>query len=260
MTNALKNRLWVGLGLLCVLLAALYAGQTVFFVFVMGMLLFAGFEWGILAGLGNGASLVYAAAVGIMSITGFGLLPYMSYVVMAVVVLMVWQQQWTVLAGIMVLPYIFATLVLLTDVSEALYGIWWLAVVYVWAAVIVMDSGAYFVGKTFGKNLLCPRISPGKTWEGFFGGLMLTLLAAAGVYLFAADILALQQPFIWVAGTGIIAVFAQLGDVCESQMKRRMGVKDSGTLLYQHGGVLDRIDGLMGALIITRVLLEVVLL
>ncbi len=258
MPDALKNRLWIGIGLLLLLCATIYAGPTAFVGFVLIMMVLAGFEWGKLSGLSRDASFVYAAIVGILSIvpTGFAGASYMSYVVLVSIFLMLWHRRWTILTGVLVLPYIFLTLMGLMSIADKQYGIWWVIIMYVWAMVIIMDVGAYVVGKKYGKNLLWRRISPGKTWEGFFGGLICTMGASVVFYMWGADIFGVQNIGLWMVGTAVIALFAQLGDLCESHMKRRAGVKDSGILLQQHGGVLDRIDGLIGALIIIRICIE----
>ncbi len=106
------------------------------------------------------------------------------------------------------------------------------------------DSGAYFVGKRFGKNKLYERISPGKTVEGFIGG-WLTALAAAAVFYKVTGFFAVQH---WLVVASITAVFGTLGDLIESMFKRSLNIKDSGSLLPGHGGVLDRFDGLIFAM------------
>ena len=111
--------------------------------------------------------------------------------------------------------------------------------------VAVADIGAYFSGRRFGRTKLAPRVSPGKSWEGVFGGLIAcTLLAVA-----AHTGLGLEQPSLQAAIA--IAMFGAsasvVGDLLESMVKRHRGVKDSGTLLPGHGGVLDRIDGITAA-------------
>jgi phosphatidate cytidylyltransferase len=125
----------------------------------------------------------------------------------------------------------------------------------VMAIVWVADIGAYFAGKAFGKHKLAPSISPGKTWEGAIGG-WLAVLALAAVSTnvtqlndtFAADI---QAKWGWA---GIVIVMTLLviasivGDLFESQLKRRAGMKDSSRLLPGHGGILDRVDALIPAL------------
>lgn len=103
------------------------------------------------------------------------------------------------------------------------------------------DSGAYFAGKTFGRTKLFPRISPGKTWEGWVGGTLLTLVAGYLLALFLHD---LDQGH-WLGVALIVAVFGVLGDLIESLLKRSLQVKDSGTLIPGHGGILDRFDSLL---------------
>lgn len=110
------------------------------------------------------------------------------------------------------------------------------------ACIWVGDSGAYYVGKNFGRHKMSPRISPNKTLEGLAGGVVATFLAAAAM----AWALGLQYAPIHVAAVaGILAVTAPLGDLVESLFKRDSGVKDSSTLLPGHGGFLDRTDSLI---------------
>ncbi|WP_428262605.1 phosphatidate cytidylyltransferase [Haliangium sp.] len=113
------------------------------------------------------------------------------------------------------------------------------------------DTGAYFGGRFFGKRKLYPTVSPGKTWAGAIGGLLVSVASAAGVKLGLSavhdppsimhqltwlDILALSVPG---------AILGQLGDLVESLLKRSTGVKDSGSLLPGHGGILDRVDAVL---------------
>lgn len=103
----------------------------------------------------------------------------------------------------------------------------------------INDSAAYLVGVTLGKNRLFERISPKKTWEGFFGGLVFTVLAAwliSGYFTFF-------KPTDWIIIGVIITIGATYGDLFESLLKREAGIKDSGTILPGHGGFLDRFDG-----------------
>ncbi|MFD1757351.1 phosphatidate cytidylyltransferase [Rufibacter sediminis] len=103
------------------------------------------------------------------------------------------------------------------------------------------DTGAYAAGKSFGKNKLFPRISPGKTWEGWVGGVLLSLLVAWILSLYFQD-LALEH---WLGVAVLVSVFGVLGDLVESMLKRSLDVKDSGTLIPGHGGILDRFDSLI---------------
>jgi phosphatidate cytidylyltransferase len=103
------------------------------------------------------------------------------------------------------------------------------------------DTGAYMLGSTIGKNKLFERISPNKSWEGFFGG-MATALLAAWVNTMLFGELELMQ---WMIVASIVVIFGTLGDLAESMLKRSLGVKDSGVLFPGHGGILDRFDGLL---------------
>lgn len=105
--------------------------------------------------------------------------------------------------------------------------------VIIWAN----DAGAYFVGKAIGKHKFSPIISPNKTWEGFFGGIIVATLALVIIYLFAP---ALDKKVLIIAP--IISIFATIGDLFQSMLKRMAGVKDSGNIMPGHGGVFDRID------------------
>jgi phosphatidate cytidylyltransferase len=100
------------------------------------------------------------------------------------------------------------------------------------------DTGAYLTGMTLGRHKLMERISPKKTWEGFFGG----MLIAAAVAWFLSDWLGVVRNFQWVAISVIISVTGTYGDLVESMLKRSTGVKDSGTIMPGHGGFLDRFD------------------
>ena len=122
----------------------------------------------------------------------------------------------------------------------------------VMAIVWVADIGAYFAGRAFGRHKLAPEISPGKTWEGVAGG-WLAVLVLAGISTqmpLLADSFspALQARFgwpLWLVLMSLLVAASVVGDLFESLMKRRAGVKDSSALLPGHGGVLDRIDALV---------------
>lgn len=112
----------------------------------------------------------------------------------------------------------------------------------VWAA----DSGAYFAGMRFGRRKLAPRISPGKSWEGVWGGVATTLLLAL-LFWPVLGLAASALPALLVL-TLAVTGFSVAGDLFESLMKRHSGIKDSGTVIPGHGGVLDRLDSLLAAL------------
>ena len=102
------------------------------------------------------------------------------------------------------------------------------------------DSMAYVTGRLIGKHKLFPRVSPGKTWEGFIGGITFSILAA---YLFSYFTESSAQH--WIIMALIISIFGMLGDLSESLLKRSGEVKDSGNILPGHGGILDRFDGIL---------------
>lgn len=138
----------------------------------------------------------------------------------------------------------------------------WLALLLVLAIVWVSDIAAYFAGRAFGRTKLAPRISPGKTWAGVWGALAAVAVYAALVFTLAQkafDTTTLAgQPIVWwIGGAILLAVGGILGDLFESWLKRQAGVKDSGSLLPGHGGVLDRIDALLPVLPLAYLMLKV---
>ncbi|MDR2308653.1 MAG: phosphatidate cytidylyltransferase [Paucimonas sp.] len=121
--------------------------------------------------------------------------------------------------------------------------------VLVWAA----DIGAYFSGRAFGRRKLAPQVSPGKSWEGVYGGLLVSLLITLGVGLVRDW--SIGQLLLGLLGASIVVMSSVVGDLTESMFKRREGIKDSSNLLPGHGGVLDRIDSLTAAVPMFAVLL-----
>ena len=107
---------------------------------------------------------------------------------------------------------------------------------------VLADIGGYVAGNLFGKHKLAPVVSPGKTWEGFFGGLFFQLLLIAGYALCARPVQSLGLSLLIIP----VSLYSVLGDLFESMLKRQQGVKDSSQILPGHGGVLDRIDGIDG--------------
>ncbi len=105
------------------------------------------------------------------------------------------------------------------------------------------DSFAYLVGRFLGRHKLAPRLSPKKTWEGFFGGFIFTALAAWLLDHFLA--LDSIQTWHWIGLAGLVVISATFGDLFESALKRKHGLKDSGNFMPGHGGILDRIDSLL---------------
>ncbi|MFN3237047.1 MAG: phosphatidate cytidylyltransferase, partial [Pseudomonadales bacterium] len=147
------------------------------------------------------------------------------------------------LIGILVLVPGFVALLVLKNTANPDFLIL-LLFFLIWGA----DIGAYFTGRAFGKAKLAPEVSPGKSWEGFYGGLVIATLigTAMFVWLGKPDLVS-ALGFIWILCLLLVIVVSVLGDLVMSMFKRHRGVKDSSNLLPGHGGVLDRIDSLLSA-------------
>jgi phosphatidate cytidylyltransferase len=123
--------------------------------------------------------------------------------------------------------------------------------------VAAADSFAYFTGRALGRHRLAPNVSPGKTWEGVFGGMTgCVLLGLVGLYFFSETALGAGGWLLGALGFVLLAVFSVVGDLFESMLKRHCQVKDSGKILPGHGGVLDRLDSLSAALPLYVLLLQ----
>lgn len=120
--------------------------------------------------------------------------------------------------------------------------------IFVW----LDDTGAYLVGSLIGKRKLFERISPKKSWEGFFGGLILSLASSQAFAWFAPEINRMN----WLGLAATVVLFGTWGDLIESLLKRTLGVKDSGNVLPGHGGMLDRFDSVMLAVPASYIYIE----
>ncbi len=156
------------------------------------------------------------------------------------------NKSWLALSGLLVLVTAWLALVQLREIA-ALLILWLLSVVW------VADTAAYFCGKKFGKRKLAPDISPGKTLEGVYGAFFavsvyaIAIIAVNGNHNVSAFGKAIPA-YLLLAAHWFITGLSIVGDLFESLLKRQAGVKDSGTILPGHGGVLDRIDGLISTL------------
>ena len=143
----------------------------------------------------------------------------------------------TTLLGMVYCGWFPLHLIFLRDLSCPKYDSGLGFVVLMFTAILLTDVGCYYVGTKLGKHKLAPVISPNKTIEGSIGGMFFAILGAVVVGLF------IDLPWYMSAIAGVICtVFAQIGDLCESMLKRDAGVKDSGSSLPGHGGFLDRTD------------------
>lgn len=147
---------------------------------------------------------------------------------------------WCFVGGFYVVLPCFALIWLRADPAAGRESVLWILLA-VWAT----DIGAYFAGRTIGGPKLAPRISPNKTWAGLLGGMAAAALVSVAVAYFTG---LAPQAGLALAGM-VLAVVAQAGDLAESAWKRHFGVKDSGNLIPGHGGILDRVDGLLFAVL-----------
>ena len=193
-------------------------------------------ERGIAAG---GVALVVAAACVLMDRhdSAIGILAVGAIVV---AVLSMRQRIWATAGFAYAAVAVFSAMALR---GETIIG--FQALVFVLCVVWVTDTLGYFVGRNVGGAKLWPRVSPNKTWSGALGGFFGSLLVGAG-FAFAGYIAWL--PALLVSAT--LSVASQLGDLFESAIKRRFGVKDSGQLIPGHGGLLDRLDGFVAAILV----------
>lgn len=146
------------------------------------------------------------------------------------------------LMAFLYLPWTLGFFLLLRYTPDATQGLWTLTLPLL--ATIATDVGAYFVGRRFGKRKLAPSISPGKTVEGSVGGIVVSFLTLLGFTTLVRE--AFPFGFIELLVVSLLlSLAAQLGDLTESMLKRYCGVKDSGSFLPGHGGLLDRIDSLL---------------
>jgi len=143
--------------------------------------------------------------------------------------------------GIVYIPVPLCLLIFIRQLEGGTFWIIWLLIV-----IFANDTGAFYTGTFFGKRPLAPKISPKKTIEGSLGGITVSMIAGfIFCQIFFHD---LSLSFLTLPGSLMLAVSGQIGDLFESAMKRSSGIKDSGRILPGHGGMLDRIDGLLPAI------------
>jgi phosphatidate cytidylyltransferase len=135
-------------------------------------------------------------------------------------------------------PFIF--LIRLSSSAEHMLLPWMIVI------VALYEISAYGIGKSVGTIKLCPTISPGKTWEGVIGGYLVTCMILFFYYSFIKH----SASLLWLIPVTVIISAATIGDLFESWLKRRAHLKDAGSLLPGHGGLLDRFDGLLGAILV----------
>lgn len=260
----LKQRVITAIALALLFLGGLFFLSITGFALAIGVVVaLAGWEWANLAGLkAQWQRLLYAAVVsgglvlaawytdflttGVLELQSVQTLLLIACTWWAVALLWVqgyptsavlWGYSGTkILMGLLVLVPTWLALVFLRGSPS---GEW--LILLVMLVVVCADIGAYFTGKAFGRRKLAPAVSPGKSWEGFWGGFVCCLLLAGVVgVVFDGGWLTLAI----IAPASLASV---LGDLLESMVKRQRGIKDSSQLLPGHGGILDRVDSITAA-------------
>lgn len=239
------------------LLAFLLASPRVWALLCALGLLPAAWEWGRLARVSRPANAVFAAVLAsvVLLLATVPALQSWTRPVSALATAFwvigapawLWRKPavsrpWLVMLGAILLVAAFSALAQLREAGS------WL-LIGVLAVVWISDTAAFFCGRRFGRHKLAPSISPAKTWEGVWGALIsVTVYAIILIAFFPALLPADYRGAVFVPAALVLAILGITGDLFESQMKRHAGVKDSGSLLPGHGGVLDRIDALMPVL------------
>jgi phosphatidate cytidylyltransferase len=239
-------RLAAGLTLGVVAAAVTLAGVTPFAVLVVAGAVVVSWEWGRLV-LGADAGIVIA--VQMATAAAAGVLATLGLVGLGVLALPIGA----ILAGLLALGRnsLFSALGVFYAGLPAVALIWLradpslglLAVIFLIAVVAAADTAGFVAGRLAGGAKLWPRISPNKTWSGLLGGLAGSAVVGALFWFSLPDASAVR-----LATTGaVLAAVAQAGDLAESALKRRFGAKDTGTIIPGHGGLMDRVDGLIAA-------------
>jgi phosphatidate cytidylyltransferase len=239
--------------LIAALLAALYLLPHVWLALLAAaMVVGAALEWARLCRLGRDGACIYAASMALGFAALYNTEPWQPVFLLAalfwIAVAPFWL--WRGVASGQGRRLLTAGFFVLLPAGLALVALAPAGTLLVLALVWIADSGAYFVGVTWGRRKLAPLISPGKTWEGAFGGTAAVLVYA----IICATLIERLTVVPALAAALLLAVLSIVGDLFESAAKRQAGVKDSGSLLPGHGGILDRIDSATAALPVAALL------
>jgi len=245
------------------MLAGLYGGQYSFFVlfaFITGICLWEFFN---LVLTQHQKRDYVRRIIGV----GFGLTPFILTSIVQLELIKQLDERFVIIVAILFFPFVFMAFIyeLYTKSEHPFLNVAYivLGMIYIGAPFALLDfiafdgtkfyantvfglllltwsndTGAYLIGSRYGKTPLLARISPKKTWEGFIGGIIVTFIVGFALGLLFNE-LRMRD---WIALAGIVAVFGSYGDLVESMLKRSVAMKDSGTILPGHGGLLDRFD------------------
>lgn len=253
--SALATRVATAAALTAMILGALLLlPRDVLALLVALLAFFGGREWARLCKMPSAAQWLYSLATGGVSFAFYWMPAAQQAVFGAAAVFWLlaapaWM--WRGLGGARVLSLAAAGLLVIVPAAVAMMTLPIAIIIAVLVFVSVSDAAAYFVGSRFGRRKLAPSISPGKSWEGAGGALVVSVgLAALYVAILPQlrDRVAGAAWLAYLVAAIVLFVAGVLGDLFESAAKRRAGVKDSGSLLPGHGGILDRIDSATAAL------------
>lgn len=248
MTRELRLRILSGIVMAVVTLGATWAGGVVFQLLSIAIALLVYSEWSTMTGLaardfrGNALGWLAVVSVSVVILGGWAgvALPLLgAFVVLAALWTLINKTRWWLVGGI---AYSGMTAISLSAI-RGFDDFGFLAMIFVFAVVWATDIMAYFVGRAIGGPKLAPRISPGKTWSGAVGGTFFGVLAGMAVFLSHFSQMDPRIPILAI----VLSVSGQIGDLFESYIKRRFDAKDSGRIIPGHGGVMDRVDGLVFA-------------
>jgi phosphatidate cytidylyltransferase len=260
----LKHRIITALIMVILFVGVLFLPAIQMVLIFSLVVVVAAWEWAQLADFAGLQKIVYAAVVGLLLVAMGALVSFeaentqwlaqtlgsattlwailLCWVITYPASAAVWGSKWArSLLGLIILSAVWLAMAFLSFSEQGP-----LLILYIIAVVAFTDIGAYFSGLTFGKHKFAPAVSPKKTWEGFFGGVV-----AAGLmsYLVATYYGLLNMSVAQAVALSVVCAAASaLGDLAVSMLKRQAGVKDSSNLLPGHGGFLDRIDGILAAM------------
>ncbi|MBT5229912.1 MAG: phosphatidate cytidylyltransferase [Methylococcales bacterium] len=236
-----------------------FAEQVIFQYAMLLIVSVGGWEWARLVGFEK--TVTHVAYAALVAVVGYILLvtsTLLMIAILSVLILLVWTvnivqvfqyqgellaqgelQKMPMFSGIVILP---ATAIFMIQIHDFDPQLLFVCMLLIWTA----DTGAYFSGRQFGKKKLAPSVSPGKSWEGVYGGMMAVVVVAYFASGYVGYTGVDQVYFVLLAIVGVaLSVF---GDLYESLLKRKSGIKDSSQILPGHGGILDRTDSMLSAM------------
>lgn len=239
-----------GVAYIILLSGAVFFSHNTLYSFFAVAGLFGTFEYIKLTGLNKTIALLFTLAL-LVTFYFIQGLSWLNFILVVLSLLAVWYgiyflfskkititftAKWLLLLGYIIIPFLLLTQIPFATLQyqpQHLFAFF----ILIW----INDTFAFVLGKLFGRHKLMPRISPKKTVEGFFGGLVFTIIGGMLTGLFYLN----ESGLFWAILAAVVSITGPLGDLFESKLKRLKGVKDSGQIMPGHGGVLDRLDSVI---------------